>query len=84
MPSFELDVDEAEAIRQYVLSLSASLRQAQQLVEEHIEVGVEQRREVSAVRFFHQIRGYIAHTRDFLPANDRSTGINVFTSSGST
>ncbi len=30
MPSFELDVDEAEAIRQYVLSLSESLRQAQQ------------------------------------------------------
>jgi mono/diheme cytochrome c family protein len=31
MPSFELDVDEAEAIRQYVLSLSESLRQARQL-----------------------------------------------------
>ena len=29
MPSFELDVDEAEAIRLYVLSLSESLRQAQ-------------------------------------------------------
>ena len=30
MPLFELDVDEADAIRQYVLSLSESLRQAQQ------------------------------------------------------
>jgi len=29
MPLFELDVDEADAIRQYVLSLSESLRQAQ-------------------------------------------------------